>query len=165
MAELQAVRSRQDAEAKVTVIVYKDAAQTKLEENVKQLVTVAYTASKANSADIETCLRGTDECHLLHAKGKDCECGAPGSTLEYRCQKNKCGRRVAGLVKDVCKMAVCECGFLYSWVEKDPYKRAEKQCKMAEMTKPKKFDGKMPEDIEKFFTDKTWVMVSNQTHS
>ena len=28
---------------------------------------------------------------------------------------------------------------------------------MADMTKPKKFDGKMPEDIEKFFTDKTRV--------
>ena len=64
---------------------------------------------------------------------------------------------MAGLVKDVCKMAVCECGFPYSWAEKDPYKRAEKQCKMADMTKPKKFDGKMPEDIEKFFTDKTRV--------
>ena len=84
MAEFQAVRSRQDDEAKVKVIVYKDVAQAKLEEKVKHLVTVPYTASKANSADAETYLRGTDECHLLHAKGKDCECGAPGSTLKYR---------------------------------------------------------------------------------
>ena len=36
--------------------------------------------------------------------------------------------------------------------KRDPYKRAE-----ADMTKPKKFDTKMPEDIEKFFTDKTRV--------
>jgi hypothetical protein len=67
MAELQAIKSRQNDEAMVKVIVYKDAAQAKLEEKVKHLVTVPYTASKANSADTETCLRGTDECHLLRA--------------------------------------------------------------------------------------------------
>ena len=64
---------------------------------------------------------------------------------------------MAGLVKDVFKLAVCECGFSYSWAEKDPYKRAERQCKMVDMTKPKEFDSKMPEDIDKFFTDKTRV--------
>ena len=101
MAELQAIKSRQNDEAMVKVVVYKDAAQAKLEEKVKHLVTVPYTASKANSADTETCLRGTDECHLLHAKGKDCECGAPGSTLKYRCQKNTCGRRVAARIDDM----------------------------------------------------------------
>ena len=50
--------------------MYKDAAQAKLEEKDKQLVTVPYTVSKAKSADAETCLSGTDECHLLHAKGE-----------------------------------------------------------------------------------------------
>ena len=59
VAELHAVRSRQDDEAKVKVIVYKDAALAKLEEKIKHLVTVPHTASKANSADTETCLRGT----------------------------------------------------------------------------------------------------------
>ena len=103
MAELQAIKSRQNDEAMVKVIIYKDAAQAKLEEKVKHLVTVPYTSSKANSADTETCLRGTDECHLLHAKGKDCECGAPGSTLKYRCQKNRCGRRVSARIDDMCK--------------------------------------------------------------
>ena len=57
----------------------------------------------------------------------------------------------------MCKRSVCQCGFPYSWAEPDPYKRAEKQCKMADMIKPKKYDGKMPEDIEKFFTEKTRV--------
>ena len=70
MAELHAVRSGigtkmqrwpswQGDEAKVKVIVYKDAALAKLEEKNKHLVTVPHTASKANSADTETCLRGT----------------------------------------------------------------------------------------------------------
>jgi hypothetical protein len=85
MAELQAIKSRQNDEAKVKVIVYKDTGLAKLEEKVKHLVTVPYTASKANSADTETCLRGVDGCHFLHVKGKDCECGAPGSTPKYRC--------------------------------------------------------------------------------
>ena len=90
-------------------------------------------------------------------KGKDCECGAPGSTLKYRCQKNTCGRRVAAKIDEMCKRSVCECGFPYSWAEKEPYLRAEKQCKMADMIKPKRYDGKMPDDIEGFFNEKTRV--------
>ena len=118
MAGLQDIKRRQDDEAKVKVIVYKDPAQAKLEEEANHLVTIPYTASKANSADTQTCLRGTDECHLTHAKGKDCECGAPGATLKYRCQKNTCGRRVADRINDLGKLAVCGCGFPYSWAEK-----------------------------------------------
>ena len=57
----------------------------------------------------------------------------------------------------MCKRSVCECGFPYSWAEKEPYLRAEKQCKMADMIKPKKYDGKMPDDIEGFFNEKTRV--------
>ena len=82
MAELQAIKSRQHDEAMAKIVVYKDVAQANLEEKVKHLVIVPYTASKANSAVTETCLRDTDECHLLNAKGKDCECGALGSTLK-----------------------------------------------------------------------------------
>ena len=65
---------------------------------------------------------------------------------------------MAAKINDMCKRSVCECGFPYNWAENDPYKRAEKQCKMADMMKPKKYDGKMPEDIQKkSITEKTRV--------